>query len=112
MFQLLNNRFMFLELENDEKIYVDEFVFLQLCIYRRHISLPGLKMCLIPNIPLIGENIIIFSNKTFNAHIGTIHIAASIYCYIYGTMKRTLAKFALSKPWQKCLTGVTFGHLS
>ena len=48
-----------------KKIYVDVFVFLpstHLHIYRWHLS-P--KLCPIPDIPLMGENIIIFSNKTF-----------------------------------------------
>ena len=49
----------------DEKKYVDGFVFLPSHIYRRLISPPVRKMCPIPNLPLIGENIIIFSNKTF-----------------------------------------------
>ena len=60
IFRLLN-----LELENDEKIYVDGFVFSAIAIYRGHISPPVWRMCPIPNFPLIRENIIIFSNKTF-----------------------------------------------
>ena len=54
--QLLNDKFKFKELKNDEKIYVDVFVFLLLHIYRRHLSLPVWKMCLILNVPLMGEN--------------------------------------------------------
>ena len=47
-----------------KKTYVDGFVFVLLHIYRRHPSPPVRKMCSIPNLPLIGENIIIFSKKT------------------------------------------------
>ena len=38
-----------------KKIYVDGFVFMPSHIY----------MCPIPSLPLIGENIIIFSNEMF-----------------------------------------------
>ena len=43
-----------------KKIYVDVFVFLLLDIYRRHLSLPVQKMCPVLDVPLMGENIIIF----------------------------------------------------
>ena len=71
MFRVFNNRFTFQELENDEKnIYsFDWFVFMPSHIYKRHISPPVRKMCPIPNIPLIGENIIIFSNNTLQVLI-------------------------------------------
>ena len=55
----------FKELKMTKKNYVDGFVFLPLHIYRRHLSPPVRKMCPILNLPLIGETIIIFSNKTF-----------------------------------------------
>ena len=58
--QLLNERFTFLELKNDEKVYVDVFVFLLLHIYRRHLSPPVGKICPFLDVPLMGENIIIF----------------------------------------------------
>ena len=61
MFWLLNNRFTFYEF--------DGFVFLPLHIYRRYLSPPVRKMCPISNLPLIGKNIIIFSNKTFESLI-------------------------------------------
>ena len=61
-----------------KKIYVDGFVFLTLHIYRRFLSSPVLKTCPIPNLPLIGENIIIFSIKTFEMLIfKNIHITES-----------------------------------
>ena len=44
-FQLLNDRFTFQELKNDEKIYVDIFVSLLLHIYIRHLSPPVRKIC-------------------------------------------------------------------
>ena len=46
-----------------KKIHVDGFVFLSLHIYRRHLSAQVWKM--IPNLLLIGKNIITFSNKCF-----------------------------------------------
>ena len=52
-----------------KKIYVDEFVFLLLHIYRRHLSPPVWKLCQIPDISIMGENIIIFSNKMFQVLI-------------------------------------------
>ena len=58
--QLLNDIFTFWELKNDGKIYVDVFVFLLLHIYRRHLSPPVRKMCPVLDVPLMGENIIIF----------------------------------------------------
>ena len=70
--RLLNtgNRFTFKELNNDEKKYVDVFVFLLFHIYRRHLSLPVWKRCPIPDVPLIGENIIIFfKQNVLSAHI-------------------------------------------
>ena len=61
-----------------KKIYVDGFVFLPLHIYRRYLSPPVLKTCPIPNLPLIGENIIIFSIKSFEMLIfKNIHITES-----------------------------------
>ena len=51
------------------KINNDVLVFLLLYIYGRHISPPVWKMCPIPDIPLTGENVIIFSNKTFQVLI-------------------------------------------
>ena len=65
MFRLFNDRFTFYELENAEKKYMfrDSF-FLPLHIYRRHLSPSVQKMCPIPNLPLIGETITIFSNRT------------------------------------------------
>ena len=47
---------------------VDIFVFLLLHFYRRHLSLPFRKLCPIPNVPHMGENII-FSNKPFQVLI-------------------------------------------
>ena len=82
-----------------KKLYVDGFVFLSLHIYRRHLSPPVRKMCPIPNLLLIGEFIIIFSDKTFDVLIfEKIHILVKIW--IHG------------KPLQKCWIGVTFGHIS
>ena len=43
-----------------KKMYVDVFFFL-LHIYRRHLSSPVRKMCLILDVPPMGENIIISS---------------------------------------------------
>ena len=42
--------------------YVDGFVFMPSHTYRRHLSPPVRKMCPIPDLSLIGENVIIFSN--------------------------------------------------
>ena len=53
----------------DEHIYINKiyvvFDFLLLHIYKWHLSLPVWKLCPISDIPLMGKNIIIFSNKTF-----------------------------------------------
>ena len=67
MFQLLNDIFTFKGVKKycNEKKYVDRFIFLPLHIYKKHMSPPDWKMCPIPNLPLIGKNIIIFPNKTF-----------------------------------------------
>ena len=46
-----------------KKIYVNLFVFLLLHIYRRHLTPPVRKMCPILDVPLMGENIIIFVQK-------------------------------------------------
>ena len=43
MFQLLNDRFTFMELKNDEKVYVDGFVFLLLHIYKRHARITAIS---------------------------------------------------------------------
>ena len=70
---LLNDRFTFKELKNYEKniCCIEAFVFLLLHIYRRHLSLPVRKMCPIPDVPLMGKNIIIFfKNNILSAHIG------------------------------------------
>ena len=48
-----------------KKKYVDVFVFLLLHIFRRHLSPKVWKMCSISDVLLIDENIITFSNKTF-----------------------------------------------
>ena len=67
-------------------------------IYRRHLSPPVRKMCPIPNLPLIGENIMIFLlNLIFGKNLN------------HG---KKLTIFAWSKPLQKCSAGETFGHLS
>ena len=60
--RLLNNRFTFKDLNLTIK---ENIFFLLMHINRRHLSPPVWKMCLIPDLPLMGENIIIFSNKTF-----------------------------------------------
>ena len=68
--QLLNDRFTFLELKNDERKYVDVFVFLLLHIYNRHLSPSVRYMCPILDVPLMGEHIIIIVKKTVSsAHI-------------------------------------------
>ena len=59
---------------------VGGFVFLPLHIYRRHLSSSVRKMCLIPNLPFICENMVIFSNKTFKVFIEKIHITGSTFC--------------------------------
>ena len=69
MFRLSNDRFTFWELKNDEKVYVDGFVFLH------------------------------------------IHISESNFDKYLEPWK-DLTIFKCSKPLQKCLTSVTFGHLS
>ena len=64
--------------EKLRKIYVYVFVFLLLHIYRRHLSKPVRKMCPIPDIPLKGKNVIIFSIKKFQVLIfEKIHITES-----------------------------------
>ena len=57
---LLNNKFTYKELNNDEKIYVDVFIVLLLHIYRRHLSPPAQKMWPISDVPLMGKIIINF----------------------------------------------------
>ena len=61
--QLLNDRFTFKELKNDEKIYVEAFVFLLLHVYRGHLSPPVRILCHVLDVPLMGENIIFFVKK-------------------------------------------------
>ena len=109
MFWLLNNKFKFQELENDEK----KCVFLPLHIYRRHPSLPVWKMWPISNLQLIGKNIIIFLKQNFSSgHIRkNTHQALNLIFGKYLEPRKELARFARSKPLQKCWTGVTFGHL-
>ena len=76
--QLLNDRLTFEEFENDEKIYVNVFVFLLLHIYRTHLSPPVRKMFPVLDVPLMGENIIFLSNKTCQVLIfENIHITKS-----------------------------------
>ena len=65
-----NDIFTFQKLENDKKIYVDGFICLAMPMYRRHLAITASsEMCPIPNLLLIGENIIIFSNKVLSAYI-------------------------------------------
>ena len=48
-----------------KKIYVDGFFFLPSHIYRRNLYFQSVrKMCPIPNLPIIGENIFIFLNNS------------------------------------------------
>ena len=81
-----------------KKIHVDRFVFLPLHIYRRHLSPPVRKTCPIPNLPLTGENIIIFKKNVLiwkhGKHLQDLHV-------------QTTAKIL-----QKYCTCVTFGLLS
>ena len=68
-----------------KKIGVDRFVFLPLHIYRGcqgafFLELPLRKMCPIPNLLLLGENIIIFSNKTFYLLI----LEKNLLCLMFG----------------------------
>ena len=62
-----------------KKIYVDVFVFLLLHIYRRPLSPPFRKFCPILDVPLMGENVIIFVKK-YNQQIiaTTIHINVAL----------------------------------
>ena len=55
-------------LKNDEKNICLRIIFLLLHIYRRQLSLPVRKMCPIPDVPLMDENMI-FSNKMFEVLI-------------------------------------------
>lgn len=52
------------------KIYVDGFIYPPFHIYRRHLSQPVRKMCLLPNLQHIGDNILIYSatSLTTNSH--------------------------------------------
>ena len=64
--------------------------------YRRHLSPPVRNMCPISNHLLIGENIIIFSNKTFYVLIfEKIHITESNFCKKLEPQKE-LTRFAWS----------------
>ena len=65
MFHLLNNRFTFLELDNNEKNMCWRIQFSAIAHLQNPPFTTSQKMCPIPNIPLIGENIIFFSKKTF-----------------------------------------------
>ena len=58
------------------KIYVDGFVFLSLNVYRRYLSPRVWKLCRIPDILLVGEDII-FSNNTFVFIFQKINITVS-----------------------------------
>ena len=75
-----------------KKIYVDGFVFLSLHIYRMHLSPPVRKMCLVPNLPLIGENVIIFQTKHFqcsyskNTQFGTTERTYNKICVVKTTV--------------------------
>ena len=46
-----------------KKIYVEAFVFLLLHVYRGHLSPPVRILCRVLDVPLMGENIIIFVKK-------------------------------------------------
>ena len=46
-----------------KKIYIDIFFFLLFHIYRKNLLPPVLKMCPIPDIPLMVEKIMILSNN-------------------------------------------------
>ena len=82
-----------------KKINFDIFVFLLLHIYRRHIS-PVRKMCPIPDVPLMGRNIIIFSSKRIPVVIfEKIHITeSSIIFGKYLEPRKELTRFEWSKP--------------
>ena len=80
------------------EIYVDGFVFIPSHIYRRHLSPPVRKMYPIPSLPLIGENIIILSNKTFDVLICVrihVHITEFNFWLKFKPQKK-LIRFAWS----------------
>ena len=62
---VIYDRFTFLELKNDEKNYMLTY---SIFCYSTPIAI-SLEMCPIPDIPLMGENIIIFSNQMFKVLI-------------------------------------------
>ena len=108
MIQLLNNRFTFKELKNNDKIFVDVFVFLLLHMYRRHQSPSVREMCPIPDVPLMGENIIIFFFKqnvlSVQFIFENIHITESyIIIFLVKNLEplKEFAKFEWAKPLQK-----------
>ena len=68
-------------------------------IYRSHLSPSVRKMCPTPNLPLKGENIIIFSNKTFKV---------LIFVKIYTLLNLTLVKiWTTEKTYKICLVKTT-----
>ena len=69
--RLLNDRFTFKELKNDEKKYMLTYSFSSIAhYYRRHLSPPVRKMCQILDVPLMAENFIIFVKRNVSsAHI-------------------------------------------
>ena len=78
----------------------------------RHLSAPVWKMCPIPDFPLMGENIIIFSNRTFRVFILNKNIHYwNLSNYIFGKyleVRKEFTRFVWSKPLQKYWTVVTF----
>ena len=56
-------------------------------------------MCLILDIPLIGENVIIFPNKTFQMLIfEQMHIIKLNFWYNFGTTERTYKVCVVETP--------------
>ena len=86
-----------------KKIYVDGSVFLPFHIYRGLLSPPVRKICQIPNVPLIGENIISFRSKRFKSPYSKKYTFTEyILVNIFGTTERTY-KICVVKTTTKML---------
>ena len=107
-FPLLNNRFTFWEKKTNKKYSLYGYWTSTESKYYP----PVRKMCPIPNPPLTGEHIIIFSNKTFYVPIFRKYTLLNLILSNFGKYlepRKECTRFAWSKPVQKCWTGVIFG---
>ena len=115
MFLLLNSRFTFYELENDEKNICWRARFTAIAHLQNAPITASSEMCPIPNFLLLAEKFCHLF-KTFKV---LVYERNTHYLIIFNLMigkylepRKELTWFAWSKHLQKYWTGVTFGYLS